>query len=340
MRVRNVLYVVLTVASATACEGVPIVCAQLTLDACQKAEDVAYMVSAQRGDQTATGNVIVGEGGALHVPGAVTVAVRVSGVRQHDPRVSGVTARTDGQVGSSTFGVDRGTATPISFDVAVGALPGFRVGNNRVGGVDVILGAGAPAVRSGGDVRVKQKGFSAVSGALRVGLLSGDGSLPALTLTGIARDLPSMEVALAPMPTTGGGTATIGIDELDVSTLGVRLAASKRLGRLSLTGGVGRDRYRSRASFQVNVREPTGRPDGGEIGENVSRTATFKITRNTAFGGVSWTVGRAAVSAELGRVTGGPASSTLNRFAPHPPNAARGFVTLGVTLRTGRTDQE
>jgi hypothetical protein len=69
MTVRQVLYVVLTVASATACEEPPIVCTQLAPDACRKAEDLGYMVSVQHGDRTATGNMIVGEAGALHVPG-------------------------------------------------------------------------------------------------------------------------------------------------------------------------------------------------------------------------------------------------------------------------------
>ena len=339
MRVRQVLCVLLPIASATACEEFPIVCAELAPDACRKAEDLGYMISVQHGDRIATGNVIVGEAGALRVPGRVSLAVRATGVRRDSPLVSGVTVRTDGTVNGSTFGVERGTAKAISFDVAMGALPGFQVGGTRVGAVDALLGVSPSLGRSGGDVRITRSGLGVVSGGLRVGLLSDDGWVPALSLTGLVRDLPSADIAVAPMQTTGGGTATITIDDIDMTTIGVRLAATKRLGRLSLTGGVGRDRYRSRVSYQVNVRENTAGTDGGMAvtDANESRTSLFKISRNTAFGGVSWSLGSASLSAELGRVSGGPKAPTFNTFAPRPPNARRGFVTLGMTLHTGRT---
>jgi hypothetical protein len=267
------------------------------------------------------------------------MSMRVSGVRRDSPLVSGVTVRTDGQVSGSTFGVEQGTATAISFDVATGALPGFQIGGIRVGAVDALLGVSPSLVRSGGDVRITRSGLGAVSGGLRVGLLSDDGRFPALSLTGIARDLPSADLVVAPMRTAGGGTATIRFDDIDLSTIGVRLAASKRLGRLSLTGGLGRERYRSRVAYQVNIRENAVGTDGGIRATEASeaRSVLFKISRNTAFGGISWSMGSASVSAELGRVSGGPTSPTANSFAPRSPNASRGFVTLGMTLHTGRT---
>jgi len=330
MRAR-VLYITIAATTAAACESPRAIC-DVALDVCRKAEDLAYIASAQLGDETATGNAIIGDAGALQAPGKVSVAVRVSGVRRASPIVSGTVLANGGAQGSA-FGVERGTATALSIDVAAGALPGFRVGESRVGSVDILLGASPSIARDRGDIRVKAGGVrTALSAGLRVGLLSDAGASPALSLTGIARVLPPYELTLAPMQTSDGGTARIQMDTVAISTVGVRLAASKRFGRLGLTGGLGRDRYRSRVSYNVFVDGPNG---SGEYGQ--TRTV-FKISRNTAFAGATWAVSpRAAVSAELGRVFGGPTSPTINTLGSQPANAARGFLTVGMTLRTGRT---
>ncbi len=143
------------------------------------------------------------------------------------------------------------------------------------------------------------------------------------------RRLPKFSLTSEPLPTDGGEPVSLSLRNGEIRTTGWRLAASKHLGRLGLSGGVGRESYYTTVNFAAESNfDPTS---GG------SQPTAFTANRNTAFIGGSLGIGSTILGVELGSVFGGTAPSMTNSFGAESLTAARMFVSLGVRLPVGRT---
>jgi hypothetical protein len=297
-------------------------------DACRKAEDLAYLVGVQIGDATSQGNAIITRGGALHATGKIDLALRTRVMSRDNARFGNVTVRTDSTVGGSSFAVDQGTVSTISADLAVGGLPGFRVGETRVGGLDLLAGLGV-TTGNGGDGGLRL-GNHSLSAGLRLGLIEETRSLPSVSVTAMARAIATISATVPPLPTDNGATVNIRFEHVDVGSLGVRFAASKRLGRFGLSAGYGRDTYHPTIDYAVTATDVAL--------DSASRRVAFSIARQTAFGGASLTLGSATIGAEVGRLFGGGMPPMTNTFGSLDANAPRTYLTFGVRIPAGRTN--
>jgi len=329
MNARLIACAALTLAIA-ACDGpIPPYCGGNLMDACSKARDLATLVSVQLADEAAAeGNAIIAESGALNDEGKLEVSFRAKVMSRNNPSFDNVTVSTDGSPGSSNIGVDGGPAASASGEFAFRVSRGTRVGNTRVAGLDLLGGLRLSPNLDGGSVHTNG-GMLGFSYGARLGILKETDRLPAVSLTGIVRRLPKFSLTTEPLPIDGGGTVSLSLSNGQIETSGWRLAASKRLGRFGLTGGIGGEQYYTTVDFAAESQfDPTS---GGT--ENVE----FNARRNTAFIGGSLGVGSATLGAELGSVFGGYVPSMTNSFSEGSPNAARAYLNLGVRLPVGRT---
>jgi len=323
MKARLIAPAALTLTLA-ACEGTILpFCGGNMIDACYKARDIAAAMSTQLADEAvAEGNAIVAESGALHNEGRVEMSFRASAMSRNSPTFDNVTVRTDANTGASSFGADAGTAASLAGEVALRVSRGTRVGDTRTLGLDLLGGLRLAPHMDGGSVHT-DGGMVGYSYGARLGILQETDRLPAVSLTGMVRELPKFSLTSEPLPTDSGATVSLSLHSGSIQTMGWRLAASKRLGRFGLSGGFGRESYYTTVDF-----------DAGPAG---SENTDFSATRNTAFIGGSLGVGATTVGVELGSVFGGDAPAMTNSFGDGSPTAARTFVSLGVRLPVGRT---
>jgi hypothetical protein len=299
-------------------------------DACTKARDLGYITGVQLADASSSGNAIIGQGGALHRQGKVVFALRAGGVARTSPRFAGVGIRTDSLATSTRFATDRGTTATISADIAAGAVSGVRVGDTRMGGVDLLLGVTAIPNRDLGSIHVRGKPLDIALG-LRLGILEETKSLPGLSLSAQLRTPPRYSVTMPPLIGDDGRHVSISLTQVDITTFGWRLAAAKTWGRFGLTGGVGRDSFRSSVSFTATVSDNVASPDN----------VIFNVPKRTAFVGASLALGRATtLAAEAGSLYGGHMPGMLNVFGDGKVNAPRTYMTLGIRVVGGRPYDE
>jgi len=298
-------------------------CTDLILDGCHKAEDLIAFVGKDIAASSTTGNVILGQGGALHSPRSVSMSLRTSMMRRATPQLGDATI--NGQPTSGAFSAGEGTATSWSADIAIGALEGKRVGETRIGGLDVLGSVMLVPQFSTPGLTVDGGGLG-FGGGLRLGLVEETRALPGVSVSGTLRFLPSFELrSNQPVRLADGSWAQLSIDGLRVDTRDVRLAASKQLGRLSITGGLGRDWYAIRGTYRVVSAD--GADDSG------SEEAWRDVARNSAFASASLALGRSiSVGAEAGRLFANAPASTHNTFSAEPSEQARTFLTVGVRL--------
>jgi hypothetical protein len=191
------------------------------VDACTKARDLGYVTGVQLAEASSSGNAIIGQGGALHRQGKVVFALRAGGVARTSPRFAGVGIRTDSLATSTRFATDRGTTATISADIAAGAVSGVRVGDTRMGGVDLLLGVTAIPNRDLGSVHVRGKPLDLALG-LRLGILEETKSLPGLSLSAQLRTPPRYSVTMPPLIGADGRHVSISVTQVDITH--VRLA--------------------------------------------------------------------------------------------------------------------
>jgi len=237
--------------------------------------------------------------------------------------------RTDGVAASSAFRTEDGGAMSMSADVAVGGLRGFRAGETRIGGID-LLGhlSMAPGFHSNG-LRVTSKGFGFGLG-VRVGVIAERGVLPAISVSVMRRALPTFSAQTTQLATDAGGTMSISLKDIAVTAQTLRLAGSKQFGRIGITGGFGRSSYETSAEYRV------ASPDlSDDSGANVMFAS---VTRNDMFAGASLTLGPARIGAEVGRTLGATGPVMLNTFGDGATGERRTYATLGVRFGAGRTN--
>src|SRR5262245_45764921 len=151
-------------------------------------------------------------------------------------------------------------------------------------------------------------------------------TLPGVSLSASFRSLPNFELTSdQPVRLADGETARMSIERLQVFTRSMRLAASKRIGRLALTGGLGRDWYSIDGEYRVVSTD--GVDDSGE------ETAGHEVIRNSAFASASFALGKSiSIGAEAGRLFASDPATTYNTFSAGSSGQSRSFVTVGLRL--------
>jgi hypothetical protein len=313
------------VAILSACDVGPY-CSARILDACAKAEQMAAFVGEELASSATTGNAIVGQGSALHHLGSVALSVRTNTTRRTTPQLGEALLRTDGEGSTGNFTFDDGTATSLSADVAIGVVPGFAVGETRVLGVDLLGSLTAVPGFDNGGLTAHGGGIGFGTG-LRLGVLAETRALPAVSLSASVRQLPSFTLTNRPLRLADGGWVTLGMDDLDVTTRAIRVAASKQFGRFGMTGGLGKDWHDITGKLRVESLD--------RLDQSMAHTTSQDVTRTTAFAGASFALGRAAtLSAEVGRLSGTDDRMAYNMFTARSGDGARTFVTVGMRLAT------
>jgi hypothetical protein len=327
MNVRPITSGVLLLFVLSACDY-PGVCYDRVLDGCRKAEDLAAFVAEQAAGSLASGNAIIGESGVLQATGKMSVSIRAHGAARSAPQLQGTMLRTDGVATSSTFRTEDGGAMSMSADFAVGGLRGFRAGETRIGGVDLLGNLSmAPGFHSSG-LRVTSKGLGYGLG-LRVGVIAETRVLPAISLSVMRRALPTFSAQTTQLNTDAGGTMSITLRDIAVTAQTLRLAGSKQFGRFGITGGFGQSSYETSAEYRV------ASPDlSDDSGENPMFAS---VTRRDMFAGASLTLGPARIGAEVGRTLGTSGPVTFNTFGDGATGGRRTYATLGVRFGAGRT---
>lgn len=326
MRARHCVAAVFAVLATTACGNS---CDVMLVDACRRAEELGYLVAVQLGDMTAGGNAILGQSGALHAAGKMSVAVRGVGIRRETPRLRDVAIRQDSVLGVTTFPMKTGTAGSFAIDLAVGGLSGFKVRDTRVGAVDVLGSLSLTPTQQSAGLRLRFPDPRGLGLGVRIGLLEETRTLPAASLTAMVRGLATFSLDAPPSRIDSGGTATIQFRGASVGSIAFRLAMSKQVGRAGFTAGLGTESYHLSTDYEVVT---AGNDLVGGAG-----TVDFHTTRQLGFAGASYALGRATLAAEVGRLTGGRSPAMASSFGGRPITAGRNFVAIGVRFAAGRT---
>lgn len=310
-----------------ACETCPVFnCDAALADAGSKAYDIGTFLAAQRSDDVATGNTLLGQGGALGRWGAVSVSLRARRTSRAIPLTGGIHPQVNGAA-SSDFSTESAGAFAIGADAAIGLSRGWRAGGTRIGALDVIGSLSHVAGYRATAINATSDGNFVPGIGIRVGVLQESASLPGVSLSVHVRWLPSFSFHSAPMLANDGMQMSVGADDVSVSMGSVSLAASKRFGRFGATAGFGSDNSAGDGSFSVTR--------GAQGGTTTTAVDGYRwsVQRANAFIGASYDLGRATVAAELGHLSGGGSySPTANTFGGRPINAGRSYLTMGVRL--------
>ena len=304
-------------------------CGERLIDACRKAEDLSAFVGTEVAASNPVGNAVVGEGGAIHRQGKLSISVRTNMTTRSAPLMGRPVLRSDGVAGSTMFDTREDLAASFRADAAVGAFRGFRTHGTRVGGLDLLGSVSRIPAFGSEDLRVKPEGLLGFGIGLRLGLIQETHTLPAVSATAAYHGAPRFSAKTGPFPLADGGAVSISLDTIDVSTSTIRLAASKRFGRLGLTGGFGKDSYHVRSEYRVTSADYE--LDSGP------QTTSMDLGQSNAFGGVSLALGAATLGAEAGTVFGGRQPALMNTFSDRRLDRSRSYFTLGVRMAAGRT---
>lgn len=324
---RHLIYPAGLIVLAAACDGpLPPVCGGALSDACRKASDMAYALGVQLADESNDGSVVLGDVGTMGETGKGALSFRVNAVGRNAVRMDGVTARTDGTSAASTFRTDRGVATALSISGVVGAFGGVPAGPTRVGGIDFLGSLAVAASTDHGDLELKSRP-SMMGIGVRLGLMQETPSLPAVSFTSMVHAGSKFSMKTPRLPTDTQEGVVLRLENGDLSTLGLRLGASKTFGAFGVSGGAGRTIYFIDSDYSV---------DGtGSLGYG-NQNITFTVRRTNAFVGATYTRKRLTFGAELGRLMGGDVSETLNTFGDGA-NAAHNYLSLGIRIPAGRS---
>jgi hypothetical protein len=321
--------------------GLDVQCAALTgpldrplQDACQKSVDIFNLVAPQLGPGIAGGNALLGSGAALGRLGRVSVGVRANIVRGRLPRFAGAQLSTAGAARSDFVTTEPTVYIPTA-DAALGLFGGFDAGPVRVGGLDA-LGSltyvpdyDNPDVSVGPSDRRFQLGYGA-----RLGLLQESALVPGIGVTYLRRDIPETEILGRVAASSAGRDDTLGVSGLRTRTQAWRAVVSKTVGVVSVSGGGGRDYYRSRGRVVgvLNESFPI-------IGQQRVAVEAFdlrqSLTRTNYFADLSLRLPRVILTGEVGRASGGRVVRSYNRFDGSDERAGDAVTYYAAGLRLG-----
>ena len=298
-----------------------------TQDACQKAIDLFQFMAPQLGVAITGGNAQLGQGGTLGGLGHFSFGVRANVVNgalpqydQYIPNFSG--ARAD------TFDVQKKAIPMPTFEAGFGVFKGLNLGITHVGSVDAIVSAAyVPEFSSDNiDLRVPDGSLKLGYGA-RVGILSGSPIWPAVSVTYLKRDLPTLELHTS-VNTGTSAHDSITINDFKVKTTAWRVVASKGFPHFNLAAGAGQDTYDTGGQLDVQVSNITECPTG------CSKQLTFgqKVTRTNYFADLGVNLFVMKLVGEVGMASGGDIK-TYNQFRDR--KADDNLLYGSVGLRVG-----
>jgi hypothetical protein len=287
--------------------------AQISQDACQQAVDVFQYMAPQLGAAVAGGNATLGQGGTLGGFGHVSLGVRANVVAATIPQVDQFHQSVTGAQRQTLPAKDNQPLPMPVVDAAIGVWAGIPVGVTNVGGIDILVNVAYIPDISENSLSVKTPGGSLKFGyGARLGIVQESIALPGVAVTYLKRDLPTMTL----QGTTGGNSFTV--QQVDIGTTALRLAASKHFAIFGLAAGVGQDRYSQSAVVQATV-----------LGQNSQAVPLAQdVTRTNIFADLSINFPILNLVGEIGQVSGGSVS-TYNQFSKDA-NASRLYGSVGL----------
>jgi len=289
----------------------------LTQDACQKAVDLYQYLAPQLGTAITGGNATLGQGGALGGLGHFSLGLRVNALAGSIPQVDDASAQPVITGAKSTAYRTKDTPVPMpTVDAALGLFKGIPLGVTNVGGVDLLVSASYVPKVDQDEISIDPDTPLKVGYGARVSILQESIVSPGVSVTYLKRDLPVLSL----VGTTTG--STLSVNDLTEKTTAWRLVASKSLILFGIAAGYGQDKYESSASANATI--------SGVTSPNVQVAQT--ITRSNMFADLSFNLPVVKFIAEVGRVSGGTAPSTINTFSGKGIVDSRLYGSAGIRL--------
>lgn len=292
-------------------------------DACQKAVDLMNYMGPQLGTLISGGNATLGLTGTLGGIGHFSVGVRGNLMQKGTLPDVEATPFTSGPAGApENYAVrDQVIGFPTA-DVAVGVFDGVPVGPVRIGAFDVIANVSyVPRVTEDDFSIEPEKGSLRFGFGGRLGLLGESALWPSVSLTYLARNLPTTTIGAV----SRGDSAAL--RDLDIETTAWRLVVGKKFSIFGIAAGYGQDEYDLQARVYYSVDPgflaPRLRPDPN----NLPR-ANQSVTRSNAFIDLGIDLKLLKLAFEIGQVTGGNIP-TYNTFSK-PADDDRLYGSVGL----------
>lgn len=294
--------------------------AKAAQDACQQAYDVYQFMAPQLGLAIAGGNATAGQGGVLGGLGHFSIGLRGNVFSGKLPQVDQFTQSTSGAVQRDLPTDNQWLGLPTA-DAAIGLFKGIPLAVTNVGGVDALVSASYIPSIDGNNFSITPDNNWKFGWGARVGLLSESIVVPAVSVTWIERDLPSIRMS-------GSSTgASLLIDNLETKTNEWRLVVSKSLIMFNVAAGVGQDRYKQSADISATVQNTSL---CGVTGCSTSiPNTTQDLTRTNAFLDLSFNLPFTKIVLEGGQASGGTVN-TYNSFHDARADRSQFYGSLGL----------
>jgi hypothetical protein len=284
-------------------------------DGVAKSNRIARAMVRQQAEELSMGQPVLDNASTLGGTGRMALDVRVTRSPRDLPVTSGSPVTTT-DTERPMLPTTSASGTIVGANLALGVVPGFRVGSTRVLGIDALAGATLHSNASGDQVSMRNSGtpFSVTVG-FRAGIIEETAALPGLAVSfrrskGGKRSYNASEY----LPGSSRLVEMTGAVRTEVS--GWHLTAGKHFGRLGLSAGVGRDSYSEMVGGTATL---DGRSD--------QTSSLLGGTLTNIYGGLAYRVGRVKLAGEL-RHQRHAESDT--EFAVGPTN--RTHLTFGVAI--------
>jgi hypothetical protein len=293
-------------------------------DACQKAVDLFNYLTPQLGAVIAGGNPTLGQAGALGGPGRFTLLLRVTALRGALPNADATGTNAGPAIVASTYATEEKAMPLPSLDGAIGLFPGVPLGITRVLAIDALGSVYyLPEYDDDEAITIRTPDGSVKYGyGARVGVIGETSVLPAISVTWMRRELPSVSAMGEP-----SDIDEIAITDFENQATSWRVIAGKRFGPLGLSAGYGKDSYESSARITWHVQQGTLQESQGSFAfgdESVDATSVF--------GNLMLNLAVVKLVAEVGQVTfDRSAADFFNQFEEEP-DAERLYASLGVRI--------
>jgi len=297
------------------CPGGPLGSKQLTVqDACQKTVDLFEYMAPQLGGAMTGGNATLGQGGAVGL-GHFSVGLRINVLQGSVPQLTQANAIPvpTGAVATAYNTDDTPIPMPTA-DGAVGLFSGIPFGLTNVLALDALVSLSYIPNFTQSNVSVNPDSPIKIGWGGRVGIIQESIITPAVAVTYIRRDLPSLTI------TGNASGATLRLNDVDQSTQAWRFVLSKSLATFSGTLGIGVDQYHSQATAVATALSFTSDPVN----------AVQKMTRTNVFGDLAYNVPFLKFVLEIGEITAGGDPQTFNTFQGRGIVDPRWYGSIGA----------
>jgi len=296
----------------TECQDIRITASQQNTNLCNAAVDASNVFHPVAGLLVSGGNPVLGSvktlGGFPHL--SLTARVNATTLSIPDPDYDGT---------GTTVAEDEEVFAPAPLvEGALGILKGF--GPTRMFSVDLLASAQLLPTdqvdglsvdndaRKIGDIALGL-GFGA-----RVGVISGRGPIPTVTVAGMIRSIPKITVG----DVAGGDASQFGVD---LKATNLRAVAGYKLAVLVVGAGVGYDKYTGDADLLIEDQSIPGPPIAVSVDLDNSRTMAFLT------GAIDLPVLK--IGAEIGYQFGKD-QNLRTTFAGNDPSEKRLFAGAGL----------